>query len=669
MYRIACQRIAREAYPGDVSGAQSRGLCRGEAGAETAAEGRLRALAEQRDETVDALDRMFLPRLESELQRLMVGILPLYDPPGEQLPAQTRELAALLSRLRADEAAIGALGRMGARRGMRTTSLQLGPVAPMLGYPELSTLTREGLASLASGGAAHDAFADVQSALALELATLTPSEDPPGETTLDLTRSLLGTARTEFDGGRVVFVAERDARGLPRPASLAMNGFVDGDGDGLADVNEEGRFVDASGAELSLPTPFALALEAQTDVTERDAMGRALGEGGSPIFATRALDGSMLAGLLRESRPFFEGATPVAEDVALALGAQLGGDADATRVYGSLSHTYRGFDTANAPLLDLLHAASSMLDEPEMRDTLTLSATLLADHEPALAAVLDAGLRADEIGDEFPDAALRTENEFWDDVLNVMEDVAQRPGMMDALLRALADPRSDRLGQILAEMARHFDRVNLPSGDAGRAAPPFRNQEWNRPVNRDRPDDGDNQSLLQQTLSIMHELNGAQFCNKQDAHMIIEVPVLGRTDLMDSALLRTFGLQLEPFDRCELLRLDNTTEAYILAIQGPPRSGAADQRRAAWFPDDAHGHRRRARHFVADDGRHPSGQQRYRGADHDADAGGDEPSRLRLVERVPSGDARAPCDGRWRPRDDEASGAGALQLGARVSLL
>lgn len=566
VYRIACQRIAREAYPSDVSGYLSRELCRGLAGPETAAPGRLQALAEQRAATVEALDRVLPASAEDDLQTMLLSILSLYDLPAEVLPSNTRELGALLERMEADEEVAQALGRMAARRGLRSTELQLGVMAPALLYPELPDVTRTALGGLGDGGTAHEAFVDLQAALALELATL-QADDPSEPGTLDVSRDLLARTHASFDGGLEGWYVARDERGLPVPRAIGANGFVDGDGDGLADVNADGRFVGADGNELFLPTPYALALEAEGDTALRDSRGLAAGEGELPIYLARNAEGTLLAALLREARPWLAGETPLVEDAAVSLTAQLGPAQTTTRDFGALAHSYSGFDTSAGPAFDLVHATGALLDQPETRDALTLAQQLLTGHESDLTALIHAGLFGDAVADDFPDVSLRTDNELWDDVLSVAERMARRPGMMEALLRALADPRSDRLGQILAELARHRDRPTLAAANGGRDTPLLRTQDWNTPVNRAAPDDGSNQSLLQQTLSAMHELNGAEFCNKQDAHMIIRVAGL-RIDLMDNAVLRVFGLELDPFDRCELLRLPNTTEAYVLSIQG-----------------------------------------------------------------------------------------------------
>jgi hypothetical protein len=176
-------------------------------------------------------------------------------------------------------------------------------MAPALLYPDLPGVTRSALGALGEGGVAEEAFVELTSALALELATL-QADDPTEAGTLDVSRGLLASTHPTLDGGLQGWYVLRDERGLPVPRALGVNGFVDGDGDGLADVNADARFIGADGEELFLPTPYATALEAVGDTALRDARGLAAGEGGLPMYAARNADGTLLAALLREARPW-----------------------------------------------------------------------------------------------------------------------------------------------------------------------------------------------------------------------------------------------------------------------------------------------------------------------------------------------------------------------------
>ena len=116
IYKVFCQRVASEENPRDVSGRESRALCEGRAGFDAAPTPRLRALSQNRDRLVRALDRVMPDDLHDDLQGFAVQMLPLYDAPDERMPRQTRAAADLLERLVDDEDALAALERMGTRQ-------------------------------------------------------------------------------------------------------------------------------------------------------------------------------------------------------------------------------------------------------------------------------------------------------------------------------------------------------------------------------------------------------------------------------------------------------------------------------------------------------------------------------------------------------------------------
>jgi hypothetical protein len=91
----------------------------------------------------------------------------------------------------------------------------------------------------------------VHAALAMEMAGMEPAEPlGPGErSTLDLTRELMFTSDARFGGTttpRWVLVRDDRALALPRGGAVTAP-FVDGDGDGIADVDDLGRFIESGG--------------------------------------------------------------------------------------------------------------------------------------------------------------------------------------------------------------------------------------------------------------------------------------------------------------------------------------------------------------------------------------------------------------------------------------
>ena len=553
VYRVFCQRLAASELPQDVSGAQTRALCAGEVGPEAAPTPRLRALADNRDRTVAALDQIMPEPLEDDLNRFMVQLVPFYDPPEEALPSQTRAVGALLAELAADDEAIAALERLSTRVGYRPLRLALGVARPAMAYEGLSEFTRVALETIDEGGAAGDEWAELLQAVALELATAAPAPASDGPSTLELTRELLFRTRPEFGSGPRRLMVVRDRRGLAIPFSSDGRlpaPFVDRNGDGLADVDVLGRFLGDSGDILDLPAPFAYVGEADA---LRDAAGRAVRADMTPLYEYRDLNQSMLAGLARETVGWLDPEQPTLMDMAFGLPAVLGPEAMRTEDLGGITVEYRGFDTSEGPLFDLIYGAGELLHRDETDEVLALTELLLTDHEEEVAALIEAGLRGDAVADT-TEAALAPQSELWDDLIEVGQWIAQEPGLLEALLRSFADPRSKRLGTIYAELMRHRDPVGFDPADLNR---PMRDQEWSQEVDRARPDTADNESLFQQSIAIIHDLDGVRICNKEGAVLRIDLGIL-------NARWPLFGGAAE----CELIEIEDVAQAYALAIVG-----------------------------------------------------------------------------------------------------
>jgi hypothetical protein len=563
IYKIACQRFAADAYPDDVAGRQSRALCEGVVGPGAAppseqagAHARLVALAENRARLVEALDRAIPEELGSPMDRLLVRMIPLYDPPEERLPQATRAAADLLVTLANDEEALAALERLAHRQGYRQLRNALGTVRPLLRYPDLDRLLDITLAAIDEGGAAREPWEDLLRAGALDMATQDDAEDAPGPTTLSLTRQLLLTERAPFAAGTALPLAQRDGRGIVLPEGGIRDPFVDTDGDGLADVDPLGRFVDATGTPANVPAPFAVLDEPDT---HRDALERAWRPDGTLYYAYQDLDATLLTGLTRELSPLLDvgdGTAPTVLDMVRGLPPLLGPTTDRTWEYGAATHHFRGPDTQRGALFDVLHGVGVVLDRPPVDDALAATEALLHHWEHEAAQALEAGLVADSFADGDTQAALIQDAELWDDVIQVLTWVAQEPGLLPNILRALADPRSRRLGQIYAEMMRHRDVVGPVETE-----PPYSRDNWRRdvvyddPVDRGAPNTKANHSLLQRSLSMIHDLSGVRVCNKAGARMAVRVgssctPITGA------------------YDECELLDIPDVAEAYAQAIAG-----------------------------------------------------------------------------------------------------
>lgn len=559
IYKIFCDRVASDELPNDVSGRQTRELCLGTADPSTAPTPRLRAMAEQRDRLVAALDQTLPEPLEDDLDHFMVQLLPFYEPPTELLPTQTRALGELLAKLSADEEGLQALERLSQRVGYRPLRLALGVARPALAYPGIVGFAENALATIDDGGAAGEEWDALLQALALELATA--EVDPPSDEigTLAVTRDLLFTQDNDFAEGTPHYLALRDARGVAMPTQTVPGSvpapFIDRDNDGQADVDEQGRFVDGRGDVLEVPTPFSTLTE--TDAL-RDPIGRALNEDRALLYQYQDVNTTLLAALTREALPWLDPDTSTLLNVAQAAPVMLGPEANRTEEIGGVTYSYRGYDTSASPLLELVHGAATIVDDPETDDLLTLVNILVNDHEEDLAALIDSGLFGDRIADDHPEAVVAADSEVWDDMIQVATWMSQEDNMMEGVIRAFADPRSKRLGSVYAELMRYRDQVDLDPSDMNR---PRDDQFWSEPVDRTMGDVGaigeaGNQSLFQRTLAIIHDLDGVQFCNQDGARLTVSIGSLDVT------------VPFLSFGECELLQIDNVAEAFALSIIG-----------------------------------------------------------------------------------------------------
>ncbi len=559
---VFCERMAAdverarpEGEPRDVTGLRWKPFCEGRAEPPPDAPPRLVALHENRARLVQALDRMFPETMSDELGHFLGELLPFFDRPEERLPTQTRRLADFLDRLVNDDEAIAALERLGTRQGYRPLRLGLGVTRPLLAYPDLDRFSGLSLPTLLDGAASEE-FAELQRALALEMATLEPSTPPPaGErTTLELMRELMFTDDALFATSQPRFVLVRDERGLAQTGvdslGAMVSPFVDNDGDGLADVDDLGRFVDASGALLNVPTPFRSLGEAGVP---RDSTGRALRTDGLRYYQYFDASRTMLAGTIAEVGPLFDPAAPSMLQMSRGLPLLMGGDMAASASYGAHSLDYTSFDTSQGSLFDVVHALGELMYRDATDDALVVTETLLRDHESETAGVIRAARYMADQGDLYPSAQLSQPSNFWDDLIDLVIRMSQRPGLLEAVMRSFSDPRSAQLGEIYGGLMRYKDRITFnPANVNGQPL----GLPLDQGVDRTAPDNFDNESLFQRTLALIDGLNGVRVCNKEGAVLRVDIGITIRYPLIGGA------------GECDLINIPNVAEAYSLAILG-----------------------------------------------------------------------------------------------------
>ena len=277
----------------------------------------------------------------------------------------------MFSALAQDPLAVSAVTRLSLRTGYRLKVTEGGLARGVIGYPQLKASVSAALPVLwpssdgvdDAPGAAGRLVLLGGIARELQAATAVPRVTDP-ERSARLFGRLMLTENPELatlPSGQGYFAVLRDPRGAPQintPAGVLPAPFVDKDGDGLADLDLDGRFVGASGAALPAISPFPLLDAKKPDnAAGRDAVGRALTTAGgtTALYRYQNLDDTVLAALLRESAALFDPDRDVPLRLLRGAGHLLGPRVPAHRDYpGQPGLDYPGFDGAQAPLLDVI---------------------------------------------------------------------------------------------------------------------------------------------------------------------------------------------------------------------------------------------------------------------------------------------------------------------------
>ena len=244
-------------------------------------------LDSHRDDFVTSFDYAISEDVVDELPDLLGGtIVPIVR--SEDLPALTDAIAETLALLISDELdpdrlALHSLANIADTRTVLEGSHAIRLVAELLADPTL-----EDKIHALAGLALEDDGADQAIDSILDIAARQLSDDEPsacsGIEIGPVEENLLRTEGYWDDPalGSPAYAARADDNGNPRVRVNSLTGalyapFVDGDGDGVADVDARGRPVDGDGA------PIALDAFARGD-DGRDSHGRLTGPDGDFVF-------------------------------------------------------------------------------------------------------------------------------------------------------------------------------------------------------------------------------------------------------------------------------------------------------------------------------------------------------------------------------------------------
>jgi hypothetical protein len=553
VYREGCQRVdwtgqlaqkaAGQRDTVDVSGTEAHQVCVMNMPAPSPAPEKVKAIQKQRDLLIATVDLILPKDFLDNLQNFMLQLLPLHD--DGTMTKSILSVADLLDTMYKDPDFTPALARLALRAGYRPTKTAAGLVHTIVEYPNIDDFLGKLLGMIAPGGTANAEWENLNTALSKELKTSQPVSNPAdSERTLRLALNLIMSTNPDLGTGTARPLVSRDYRGMAVPN--AVNGqlpapFVDTDGDGLADVDSSGHFVDANLAPITVPAPFPEA-GAMMDPTPRDNQGRVLqSDGKTFLYNYLDLDGTVIGGMTRETLKMMDPAKDTTLGLVYGATALLGTRSTQTKMYmdsmGGMidSLTYNGFDTAQSALLDMLHAFIQILGDPNADQTLLATQTLLNQHESPTARLIKAMFDVNDQGKMHPEAVIPSTSILYDDLSPIIVRILRVPGLAEDLVKALENPHSKGLAPMIARLMQARNQIDFDQNSCAsestcilglcNCAHPLNmngaDLDGIDPVDRTQPDVDYNRSLLQRIAHLIHDANNAQYCSKPGATLAV----------------------------------------------------------------------------------------------------------------------------------------------------
>jgi hypothetical protein len=536
-------------------------------------------------------------KLLKELEALLGRFTKLYI--DGTIPESTRSLSQVFSTLAKDKEARNALQRMGGRKGYRPLAIALGMARPAVAYPRLRDMSEalvrttssvsDPFAADGKPGAAYTEFNKLLEIGSAELANasadpvaaaLTATTDSSGKsvisrprTTLEMANAAMLAENDAFIGGPARYIVARDRRGWAQPVltgGKVTAPFVDANNDGLADVDPLGAFVSAGAA---IPAPFFAADEA---TTARDSFGRATTGSNALLFRYIDTSKTLTAAAMRNMPPLFN-PDPRANhetmmDALAGLYVLAGARADLSKKYANgTTVAYKGFNPDNSPTVDFAHALLQVLADKNSDDTISLVRALFVDHEKDLARLIGAVSKAKDKASARPDGVYPANSTFWDEFLDIFAEMSKDPGLIADLLDALSNDASLDLAPDFSLFAKSRDTFTYDHSNLD--GPPKNlttnsNDPPKSPVDRSKPDSGDNRSLLQRVFGLVAETDGVASCNRPGAQVFAKgIPIAGSITLPPS--------YLPPFraayGECEVFKIENLATFFLDNVAGSSR--------------------------------------------------------------------------------------------------
>ena len=443
-----------------------------------------------------AVDAVAPPAKLDEVDTFLQEMLSLID--SGLIQGLTRKLQVLFKEAAANDPLLSAMAIQNRPRPGDFLSPVSGQnfLGHLMGYPRMPEVAaRTSKTLLAADGLDAQGNRDLSESSALSdmlsAATVFLSETQrlsPTDTVAYSLQNVLATEDARFgESGmpRPLYAVAYDRRGLPmvsKNSSGIAPPFVDLDGDGLADIDAQGKWMLANGASQEIPA-FRTASDALSDssaLLQRDPYGRAkVGNTGEYSFEYVDLSKTGLHFLVRQ----FDGLAKreILWNLVDAAPALLGPRQANSDAQGSFS----GYASDN-PMRDIFYALLHILDIDTLERVLEASANFLAHQSHALAGLVfalnEAGARIDDFNAQYPDAGLNDNQTLAYDMLPVLEAIAADPGLWRDVMWALRQPITQRTGEPMAMLLSYKDSNPAVPAAGGRYDSCFQSCNANFPI-------------------------------------------------------------------------------------------------------------------------------------------------------------------------------------------
>ncbi|MBI3072049.1 MAG: hypothetical protein HYY84_07990 [Deltaproteobacteria bacterium] len=509
----------------------------------------------QKDDFITAVDNVLPPAMHDPVQKLLTSMLPLYD--EDIFSRTTRSVASLLGDMALDNAYLTAAVRGDLKKNYLPGGRSL--VQHIVSFPSL----REQLSDFVKMALAYDGrgedgrlndeaatLANMVGVASRRLKEYTASADPERTAYLFADLLLKEDDRVARPGLAPMLAARPDSRGIARVRINAATGkvyapFVDGDNDGLADVNAAGQFVGADGQPIALE-PFGAST---ADGITRSADGRALAADGKAVFDYVDLNKTLAGALFDDTHALIgkELLFKAAKTIPVVMGQRVS-------ARGPNGRAFNAFGASDAPLLDLVHALMAAADIPDLSKLLTGAKKIIDTKPDAIAGAVRELKRLHAVAEAHAEALGERGNTLLDDLKPILVEIIETDGLLQALLEGLVTPIAEDSDRgMLLQLKYKKDRVTIAETNAGQAA------VYNTLVDRTRPDTNQNRSLFMRTLHLLYDTYKVSFApkvfNRFDAGALITIPDLAifyldsvagnaRVSSMVSTITRLLGTPL-----------------------------------------------------------------------------------------------------------------------------